>query len=139
MKRASLLTLAGLCLSLGACVEEQRVSASAPDRQVSSEQGGLPTSGWRVSFHLTENSNGCSVGGRGRMEVTGNVLSYFAQGMSYPNWQVALEPDGSADKTVGEYVYPTRKERVKVAAGTGGRKVNTRSEYTLCGYTFIPD
>ena len=93
---------------------------------------------WKVSVEVYQTASVCD-GGRGTIRISGRKLSYFSQGMSYPDWEVELEPDGSASKTVGDYIHPTRPIRVKVAAGTSKRAVSSLGEYTNCGFRYIPD
>jgi hypothetical protein len=80
-----------------------------------------------------------SDGGRGFIRVTGNKLSYYDQGKSYPTWAVELAPDGSANTTVGGEGRSRRRIRIKVAAGTGPREITSVNETTLNSYIYIPD
>jgi hypothetical protein len=61
------------------------------------------------------------------------------EGMTYPNWEVKLAPDGSADTRVGGNPHTNRQIRVKVAPGTGPREVTTLNEVVMCDFKFIPD
>jgi hypothetical protein len=91
---------------------------------------------WKVSV-LPDHIAGVCDGGRGFVRVEGDMLSYYMEGMSKPNWSVTLQSDGSADTAVGPYKH--HQIRVKVAAGTGPRVINTLNEHYLCDFKFIPD
>ena len=128
MQKILLGYLASASLALSGCVTPNAESMGPYPSQ----------SGWKVSVHVEVEANNCT-GGRGTMNIAENTLSFFGQGMSYPDWQVALEPDGSAKKTVGVYIHPNRKVRVQVAAGTGPREGHSPFEFSGCGYKYIPD
>jgi hypothetical protein len=97
-----------------------------------------PVAEWKVSVEVYQTASFCD-GGRGTITVTGSKLSYFGQGMPYPEWEVGLDPDGSANKTVHDYIHGTRPIRIKVAAGTGKRDITSLHEYSNCGFRYVPD
>ena len=91
---------------------------------------------WKVSVLVHQTFSYCD-GGRGSIQVTGNKLAFYGQGMLYPSWQVALEPDGSFDKAVGRRTY--RRIRIKVAPGEGPREITALYESSLCGFKYVAD
>jgi hypothetical protein len=91
---------------------------------------------WKVSVVPNLIAGVCD-GGRGFVRVEGNKLSYYMEGMRYPNWAVDLRSDGSADTAFGAYVH--QQIRIKVTAGTGPREITTLNERYLCDFKFIPD
>jgi hypothetical protein len=93
---------------------------------------------WKVSV-LPHGYFTRSDGGRGFIRVTGDTLSYYDQGKSYPVWTVELAPDGSANTTTGGNGHNRRHIRIKVAAGTAPREITTVNETTLRSYIYIPD
>ena len=125
-----LLLVSGVCLIATACLEKQSL--------LDSQEPPL-MNGWKVTVHLDNDSTACDDGGRGAFKMSGNILGFYGPGMAYPDWNVALDADGSANKIVGEYIHPTRKVRVKVAAGTIPRDVYSLNEASLCGLRYIPD
>jgi hypothetical protein len=96
------------------------------------------SSTWKVTWAPHEYFTH-SDGGRGFIRVTGNKLSFYEQGKSYPTWAVHLAPDGSADTTVSGDGKNRRRIRIKVAAGTGPREITSVNETTLNSYIYIPD
>jgi hypothetical protein len=94
------------------------------------------STGWKVTV-VPDRIAGTCDGGRGFFRVSGNTLSYYMEGMRYPNWEVKLAPDGSADTAVGPHIY--KQIRVKVAPGTGPREVTTLNLVAMCDFKFIPD
>jgi hypothetical protein len=91
---------------------------------------------WKVSV-VPDRIAGVCDGGRGVVRVQGDKISYYAEGMSNPNWVVNLKSDGSAETAYGEYKH--RQIRVKVTAGTGPREITTLNERWMCDFKFIPD
>ena len=95
---------------------------------------------WAFTSNPTVISNGCASGDRGTVYVTeDNRLMVVYQGVSYPYFIVPLDADGGANKTVGNYTYPTRPIRVTVAPGTKPRTITSLNEMSLCGYRFDSD
>ena len=93
---------------------------------------------WKVSALVHQTAATCD-GGRGSIRVVGNTLSYYDEGMLYSDWDVELDPDGSAEKSVGATIHSNRQIRVKVAPGNGPREVTAIYERSLCGLKFVPD
>ena len=128
--RLRLLVVGIICLvSASACVEDQ--PSTNPGENLSINR-------WKVSVHQDRGAAGCSRIDIGTIEISGSTLTFYAQGVSYPIWQVALSPDGSANESVGLSNHPTRKIRVKVDAGTSSREVSALSEEAICGVRYIP-
>jgi hypothetical protein len=99
--------------------------------------GGIPDH-WKDSVLLHQTTSFCD-GGRGEIRTAGNKLAFYGQGMPYPWFEIALEPDGSADRTVGAVVHSNRQIRVKVAPGQGPREITALDEDSLCAFKFVPD
>jgi len=118
------MAMPGIVLGLSILHPLQAV-AQAPDR-------------WNVSLAVIRIASTCD-GERGSIRITGRTLAFFGQGMTYPTWEVGLEPDGSADKVVGRYIHSSRNVRVKVAAGTGPREITSLDETNLCAFRYVPD
>jgi hypothetical protein len=59
--------------------------------------------------------------------------------MPFPDWEVELEPDGSAEKSVGGYIHSNRQIRIKVAPGKGPREITALYERDLCGLKYVAD
>lgn len=95
-------------------------------------------SSWKVTRLVDRYYETCD-GGRGFVTVHGEELAYYDQGMPYPAWKARLAADGSYDNSTGEYIHTNRRLRVKIAAGTGPRMINTFSEQNLCAYKYVPD
>jgi len=93
---------------------------------------------WKVSRLVSEFYETCD-GGRGTVRIKGNTLAYYDEGMPYPGWDIELQPDGSADNTIGQYVHTNRQLRVKVWPGNGPRMITTMNERNLCTFRYVPD
>jgi hypothetical protein len=93
---------------------------------------------WKVTALLHKTTATCD-GGRGSIRVAGNTLSFYGQGMLYPAFEVELDSDGGAAKSVGGYIHSNRQIRVTVAPGSGPREVTALYERNLCGLKFVPD
>jgi hypothetical protein len=93
---------------------------------------------WKVSRLVHLQYETCD-GGRGTIRIKGNTLAYYDQGMPYPGWDIELQPDGSADNTIGEYIHTHRRLRVKVEPGSGPRMITTMNEISLCSFRYVPD
>jgi hypothetical protein len=59
--------------------------------------------------------------------------------LSYPWWEVTLETDGSAHKSVGWAIHTSRQIRVNVSPGQGPREITALDESSLCGFKYVPD
>jgi hypothetical protein len=93
---------------------------------------------WKVSRLVYLLYETCD-GGRGTIRIKGSTLAYYDQGMLYPSWDIELQPDGSADNSVGEYIHTNRRLLVKVWPGSGPRMITTMNERNLCTFRYVPD
>src|ERR1700722_1385423 len=96
---------------------------------------GETNAGWKVTTvamvdHPTRPV--CVFQERGSIKIENNVVMYFAQGMTFPNWKVAVAPDGSVDQAVYYNRWPAQQVRVVMGPGTGPRDIKTFPLADVC-------
>jgi hypothetical protein len=121
----------GLCVGLSACVSDG--SGNADGLSASASR-------WTYTALPTLKSWGCGDGGRTFVMEDGHRFALFNQGVSYPVWEIELEPDGSANKMTHSYIHDNRTVKVQIPAGDKPRAFTAEYETpNLCGFKYLPD